>query len=74
MESKTPETSAQASDGNGSEEPVSPDSPQAEEPEPEKDDGETSYMAVGLICCRSSCSRGYGFYPPCTQKKASSHK
>ena len=37
MEGKTPETSAQASDGNGSEEPVSPDSPQAEEPEPEKD-------------------------------------
>lgn len=74
MESKTPETSAQASDGNGSEEPVSPDSPQAEEPEPEKDDGETSYMAVGLIVAAAVAAGVTAFILLSRRKKASSHK
>ena len=74
MEGKTPETSAQASDGNGSEEPVSPDSPQAEEPEPEKDDGETSYMAVGLIVAAAVAAGVTAFSLLARRKKASTHK
>ena len=64
----------QASDGNGSEEPVSPDSPQAEEPEPEKDDGETSYMAVGLIVAAAVAAGVTAFILLARRKKASSHK